>query len=481
MTQREKEFMEKMQEDKVIPDIVESKTKEVFSMIKLENEGKTMSKKSKRSFRMAASIAASCAIITTATVGVLAATGYFEKKEVVDADKITYQFEVNYDLVPGEFEVKVNYLPEGFKEQETNKYWKDDEESWGHGISILPIYTPIELEQCKGEISEENIEDIEEIELSGMEADVITYKEAKKYQTPTNIFLFNPSEGYVLKVYGDYNVPVEELKKVADNLTIERTGDGSYETAAQKEERLLAEKEDDRMNEEIQKNRKELEEKGIPEEKLFAIGTEGRAQNDVGFTVNDFEYLDSVAGLDVSGFSNYSSVEPWLNEDGTLKPYTRQTRKVENGDKSVLLEERLTEQVFLKVNVTAHSYVNNLEDAGVGLDATLCYVKENENGALAFRNDSTEPYYYSTVPVENYELQMDGRCIWFSTPENLTGEQKTHSFFWRQMKNTEEITYDLLFVVDKDQVGEFVLDFNSFANSPDMGIEQLGGYFLLNK
>lgn len=69
-----------------------------------------------------------------------------------------------------------------------------------------------------------------------MEADIITYKEKDKYERLTRIYLFNPQEGYVVWVHGSYQMPVDELKKVADHLTVTRIGDSKpqYSTTDRK-------------------------------------------------------------------------------------------------------------------------------------------------------------------------------------------------------------------------------------------------------
>lgn len=478
MNKKEQDFAAKLKHNGALPEVVEKRINAAYTMIRAEGEGNGMKHKKRKTARAAVGIAAACGLFITVTTGVLAASGYFEKFVNQKEDSITYEFSINYDLVPGEFEVKAKYLPEGYKEQEKNKYWKDD--NIGHGISILPIYSANELKQCEELLSQDNIEQVEKTVLNGMEAHVITYQEAEKYKCPTNIFLFNSSEGYVAQIYGDYSLEVEELKKVADSLEINRTKDVAYETADEEAARLQEEEEEKVYNDQLAADYQALREAGIPKDKMFSMGTQGTSwAGDAGYTVNSYEYLTSGKDLAASCFYDYSEVSPWLNEDGSLKPYTRQTYQIVD-DQSKLVKEETIEQVFLKVNITAKCYKNNWD--AVPFDASLIYTKKLEDGSLTWADGTMDDdVFYQSVPAENHYLQTDGSCIWFSEAANLEGDERVHQFFWRNMEVGEELTYDIVFVVDKDRMDQFVLSFNAFSNSPWNGVEGVNGYFLLEE
>lgn len=94
----------------------------------------------------------------------------------------------------------------------------------------MPVYTTAELDKLGGELAIEGVEKVEHTILSGMEADIIMYQEAPKYEPNQNIYLFEPTEGYVIQIVASYSVPSEELLKFADSLSIERVGDTTFET-----------------------------------------------------------------------------------------------------------------------------------------------------------------------------------------------------------------------------------------------------------
>ena len=176
-----------------LPQVVEDRLQEAYGQIR-RGEIRQVKKKM-HSYRRWTSVAAACAVIVTASVGVLAAAAYFQKEVHQEADELTYTFNLNYDLVPGEYEVTPTYLPEGYEDRGYGRYCGEDM----LGISVLPVYTTAELEKLDGEIAMSDIENVEHTTLSGMEADVITLQESEKYEKNAYIFLFNPAEGCVLE------------------------------------------------------------------------------------------------------------------------------------------------------------------------------------------------------------------------------------------------------------------------------------------
>ena len=195
-------------------------------------------RKQAKTYRRWLGAAAAVALAVAVPSGVYAAVSYFQKSVQEEADSLTYEFKLNYDLVPGEYQVTADYLPEGMTDGGSGQYRSQTDDRW---ITVMPVYTMAELERINGQITVEHIEDVEHTQIGGMAADVITFQESEKYRTATWLFLFNEHAGYVLDIRADYSVSREELLKFAEALRIERTGDGSYETMEDKE---LREKEE---------------------------------------------------------------------------------------------------------------------------------------------------------------------------------------------------------------------------------------------
>lgn len=448
---------------------VEERVQAAYKIIEEKSMAESKPGKSKEKTRRIsrwAAAAVTLVLMSTTAVAVLAATGFFSKNVVGEGNTVTYQFNLNYELVPGTFEVTPGYLPEGFVEQEEGKYCPED--NWGHGISILPIMNTVELEKQGNQLTMEGIEQVEETTLSGMEAHVITMQEEDKYRCPKYIYLFNQEEGFVLEIYGDYIVPLEELKQFANHLTVTRTGDAKYESEQEKAERqseMEAEEESMRRWDELVQERRRI---GIQESEFISLGEEARSEGvaegerlyeDTGYTVKSAELIDSISGYDQNGFFDYAEVEPWMNADGSLKPYIRQHFDAEG---NVTAEEEVKQQ-FLAVRISAKKY--NVDDENANskvtpLDAVLKRLVKREDGSYTWPEDS-----YEAVPNQEYYLQTDSRCIYFDQPEFIEGDDRDHQFFWRTMEAGEELEYTLIFVVDEDMTDSVFLDFNGFALS----------------
>ncbi len=463
-----------IRKEEKLPVIVEEKLQEAYGKIR-RGEIKQMKKK-RTGYRRWTGVAAACAVLAIGSVGVLAAAAYFQKETHQETNNVSYEFDINYDLIPGEYKVTPGYLPAGFKDQGAGKYYGDD----GLGITIMPVYTMAELDRLGGELSVEGqIENVEHTTLSGMKADIITFQEAKKYQSPTYIFLFNEAEGYVLHIVSAYPVGQDELLKFADSLSVERTGDAAYETEEEKAARKQQEDSEAQAMENGAKNHADLLTAGIPSDKIFGVGEELKLlDGSVGYTVTGYEYLDSIEGFDQDKFFDFTRFDGWLNADKTLKPYNRQHYDREGQ----LVEESLTEQQILKVDLQVRYYGDD-EKNDTELDLQLIDVEARSDGSYTWSMDD-----YVAVPEEHYELQMDQSSVYFDKAVYTDQKVRQH-FFYRDLAKGEDLSYTLLFVVDKDRKGSlFLSPWNgnysvnqTESESVQQILSQLDGYIYLNK
>lgn len=410
-----------------------------------ENGAVRRTKKKKRAAgRRWMSVAAVFALVLIIPSAVYAAVVYFQKTERVEGDTLTYEFALNYELVPGEYQVKADYIPRGFEDDADGdgKYYGEDDE-W---ITIMPVYTTAELDKINSQITVGKIDKVDHTELSGMPADVITFQDAEKNRSNTYIFLFDEEEGYVLNIVAGYSVDQRELLEFADSLKVERTGDGRYET---EEEKALREKQEQDESAAMQEGEKvwdTLMRLGIPEEKMLPVGGElFNYDGSCSYTVTDYEFLSSIEGFAEENFFDFTRFDGWLNPDKTLRPYRR--RHIDkNGE---VAEEGMAEQEILRVNVKVHCYDDT--DPDIPMNFALQYVTETENGALTWAEDT-----YDAVPAEEYDLQMDDSAVYFDRAVNVNGTERNH-FFYREMEAGEDLEYTLLFVVDKDRKDDFLL------------------------
>ena len=458
-----------------LPRVVEERLQGAYESIR-RGEVKQMRKR-KREYRGWIGIAAALVLIVALPSAVFAAVVYFQKNVKQEKERISYEFELNYELVPGEYQVTPGYLPDGLDDRGDGKYYGED----GRWITVMPIYTVAELEKANGQIVVEDIEQVEHMVLSGMEADVVTFKEAEKYRADTYLFLFNEREGYVIHIIAGFSVGKEELLEFADNLSVTRTGDGSYETEEEKAARRKAEEEAGSLALEASGNQDDLIRLGIPQDKIYALGEELQTYDGAyGYTVTGYEFQDSLDGFAEKDFFDYGRFDGWLNEDKTLRPYKRQ----HYGKGGNLLSEEEAGQEILRVDIDVHCYSKEWNGIALGevpLDFQLDYVVKNQDGTYTWAED-----YYVAVPAEEYYLQMDHGAVYLNESVHMQGEDRK-GFFFRNMEKGETISYTLLFVVDQDRKNDFLLSpagsNNSIWQSESMAAEEmrdgLDGYIRL--
>lgn len=407
-------------------------------------------------------------IITTITVA--AAGFYFEQSHHLDNSGLTYEFNINYELKPGKFEVTPNYLPEGYKEQQPDSSKYSSDENHGNGISVF-IYNTSSLDTEEGNSPHHKVEKIEKTVLSGMEAHIITLAEAEKYKSNTHILLFNPTQGYVLWICGAYGVPRNELIKFADNLTVTKVGEDEFETHEEKENRI-SEKEL-----QLEKDIADYEaytkliKEGFPDGALIPQGNE-LILNGIRYTVNEYEFFEDGSDLKESGFFTgwRDNILSYINPDGTLKPYTRQ----HYDNMGTLIDEKKAEQIFLRVKITAKCYEQPIDT--IPLNAKIQYTKRAENGNLTWDNT-----VYSGIPSENCFWTYGEQCVWISLTNQNNDSMVGKQHFYTKINEGESITYDIVFIVDKDRTENILLSINGANNMENDGKDGIDGYLKLEK
>ncbi len=467
-----------------VPDEVH---KAVLSALEKINSGKKIGLKR---FKISTAAAFAAAVISVTAISAAAVGVYFARNERTLNGRLTYSFDINYELQPGVFEVTPEYIPEGFVSDGFGKYYPAD--NYGHGITLFPVYNTNNLDELESfKNSRIEVENVEKAILGGMEADIITYRNADKYLYGRDILLFSPEEGFVIRIYGDHNIDTDTLLKFADNLTVKRVGEENFPTV---EEKSRIENEE---KQQIQNNVSEYEaylkliHNGLPREKYISPGNEVRTDR-MGYTVNEWEFLESCAGLDRDNFYPYYDIAEWLCSDGTLKSYTREhyiyetdhlnadgTLKSEiremllsGGDftPGFTVEEEAAEQIFLRVNITAKCYGEAAEN--VPLDADISYYSVLENGNYTFSRDEYRP-----LPSQGCNWHRTGGAVWISCPNNADGAGQ---FFWKKMASGDSVTYDLVFIVDRDRTENICLDFNGVNYLGDLsgGTTGVNGYLI---
>lgn len=448
-----------------IPEITETKIQAAYDIVRAKSRQQAKVQPiRKRSLRHVWAAGLAAALIAVSGLGVMASMGYFTKNVQEEGNQVSYSFELNYELKPVEVQAEPTYLPNGMKLQEEGKYCADD--NYGHGISIMPM-NMVNIDSQREQMDFTHVEKVEKTTIQNMEAHIITYQERDKYLSGEDLFLFNPEQGYVIRIYGDYEVPVDEVIKVAEGLqiTVSENADLAYDLTPEEQQKQAAQDtEDAQWQAQV--------EKGVTTDEITKVGEALKCEFfGTSYTVKEAKIYDSlydVPGYTDQGVYDMERLSPWLNADGTHKSYQRMHLDQEG---EVLAEETATPK-FLAVQVSAQQYMgyDEFPDGGTwdstALDASLVYVEKRADGTWNFKKDT-----YEAVPSERYELQMDDSAFYLSQPENVSGEGRMHSFFYRSMKKGESLDYTLIFAVDADQMPggsleNIVLCFNGTGNDP---------------
>ena len=398
-------------------DIVRSKCRE-----RKEEAGDLTGKKSqertlrrRRVLRPSMAAALAAAMVLLCGMGVLAAVRYFNMTVEERDDGASYTFEVNYELKPVEVTAVPGYLPEDMKDMDDGKYGSGEDD--GRSITIWAM-NMADIDYYNQTMDFTGVEKVEKTTIQGMEAHLLTFQDAEKYRRSKDIYLFNSQEGYVIWLWADYAVSMDELVRVAENLTITAEEDPDLQYYMTQEEKS--------------------------QEAAF------------------YDSLYEIPGYTEDGVCDREELEPWLNEDGTHKPYLRSELN-ENGE---IVKEERADVKFLAVKATVRQEKAYGEwTEGTPFDAALVLLAEGENGRLA-----PSPERYVPVPSEDYQLQMDGYCFYLDQPADT---MKDPQYFWRYMEEGDSQTYTMIFAVDADlaedqaRLQNLALRFNGTGNDPE--------------
>ena len=446
----------------VIPEETQKKIEAAYDIVRAKSsEARGESAGGHRHiWKPSAAVVLAAAMILVCGLGVAAAVGHFTKQVEESDGTASYTFEINYELKPVEVTAVPEYLPEDMTLADGDKYGsgKDD----GRDISIWAM-NMADVDYYMQRMDFTGVEKVEKTTIQGMEAHLITYRDAEKYRKPKDIYMFNPEDGYVLWVWGDYAVSMEELEKVAGSLTITVTEnpDLAYMTEEEKEEEA-------QLKKEAQEAWEAAVNRGVAPEDITAVGETLEGADFIGasYTIEEAAIYDSlydVPGYTPDGVCDREKAAPWLNEDGTHKPYLRSTLD-ENGQ---IVEEKETGVKFLAVTATVRQEkAYDAEwDNGTPFDAVLVRLEKNEDGRLV-----QAPDRYAAVPSEDYELQMGGSCFYLNqAADTMDGAR----YFWRHMEAGDSQTYTMVFAVDEDlaenreELQNLVLWFNGTGNDPE--------------
>ncbi len=396
---------------------------------------KSRKRKWKKSIILAASI--------TAVIGIsLTAYGIAEKYEIkTNRDKETGTFTMDVkptiknDKIP-EIKIIPGYLPEGYIESENSpgKYHPNGDNSSG-GITI---YSAVDVNSFK----DSYVSSVEETTIGGVKAKILT-RDGIEYNHI--IYLLYEDEGQIIKIYGAEIVPLDELIKVAENITYEEIPGSFVDVPAYSAD---SESNDEKVIEVINPE--------IKDKNLFGINEVRNDFNtmemaDVKYTVKSIDVLDKLQEIEPEYFckvenvlDEYDTYLQYINEDGTLKEHERVNAEHWENNKM----NRETEIVGMKFVYVTVEVTNTSEEDIIDqyFAPRIIYLEENSNHVLE------EMWKY----LDYHELQMEDRPFYFDK-----GDYQGKHYYFADFKAKETYEIHLAYAVDEDYLDNAYISFNS--------------------
>lgn len=218
-----------------------------------------------------------------------------------------------------------------------------------------------------------------------MKTDILTTEGKAEFNHV--IIMFYEELGQIVTIYGYNDIPLDELKKVAENIALEPTGGEAYKAFAEEWETTEAEP--------------ILMEDGRKVRIGEAMEYKDDAMNKkLSFVVKDIDIRDSISELSKDYFTDYERITSLLDENGKFDAYERTETVWEN---NALVEKRIGEVHPGFACVTIE--ITNLSDE----PATDEFVYGN----LVYKNSETgEAEVKFSKDLEMNRCIMMARIIW---------------------------------------------------------------------
>lgn len=374
--------------------------------VKRQSVLNSLDTKNQKKIRKPFVAAAAAALIFCASLTVYAASKMFSVTTTPSEAEDGINIEVSkhtQDYIPP-IEITPEYLPEGYAAFEEGKYSLNGE--WaGDGLTIVDAgyyksyFVP-------------DVSDYEELQIGDAKA-VLLYRNSYGY--PWQIYLFYEETGHVIQVFGSDAFSKDEIVKVCENLSYkevpEKDPDHTYSAFAYE----AVEEEEIIVGSMIEENNRI----GIGDMApcFGMIDDNILLSEEVEYSVKSINITDQVQTELVNSDTvyDYEQVLEYIQQDGTLKPYTRTVNEWNDGT----LEEKAVGTVGVK-NVEVTVEVKNgtdrdLED--VNMQPVWKVLSKNDQGKydVVDEYDALEDY----IPEENfrggspYGINLDGMAYYF--------------------------------------------------------------------
>lgn len=465
----EKEMQEILKRDVKIPDKVEKKIQDAYRRIGIENVTPVRRRKAVRMWKAVAAVA----VLTIGTSAVVVAANHFlSARRVENGESVVYEIAVDREKEAHAVEVEPTYLPEGYVYQEDGPFGgKYRNEETGSTLTIV-AYNASELDymerigQGMGFDGYKKDTKLEEFTVDGQKLDVYTGEDSyiDSDNTVKQLYLFNEEYGYGIWISNRSSLPADELVKVVKGLEVNVLDEiVPYATEAEVEQERTG----------METAMEEYEAwagRIIPDEYIHEIGEEVKSplydheynEDKIRFTVKSAEFRDAISleEFPEENFGLYFEQEilPWLNEDGTLKPYERMTS---NHDEIETIQRKFLVVEMNVKNIGDQSSEFSTEE-GISIAPDLTALVPDADGAYhprgIFYHSASEQFMpqYGSNDGSSFPIYFDKRYF-------TDGVKGIKSGLFRPVAPGESLDYTLIYPVDEDQMENACLWFGSGA------------------
>lgn len=391
--------------------------------------------KTRRRWSKTAAACACAVLVLSVSLSVYAAISIYHASVDVDKDKgeANIHLERTDNTYVPPIKIYADYLPQGYKEWDENKYSLNGEYG-GTGITIASA-------NWQSDMTVAGASEAEDTTINGVKATVLTRKGSEYSHI---IYLFYEETGNVIEIMASDEIPLEEVIKVAENVRYEVVQDEdktyqAFQNPVQEDQEVLEEQikfgQDDiiRVGDTLPYvNLKETSDGSIA------------ADESLKYTVKNAEVLDKVPAdsMDSRFFSDPQAAEEYISEDGTLLPYQR-TEVVWEDNETKTKDLGTVNMKYLQVTMEVTNTAEEpIED--IGLNPRLYQYG---------REDSDT---YRILSQDMYGIQPDQMPFYFDQSSYL---QERKHFYYMNFAPSETKTIHLGFAIAEDRLQDSCLVF----------------------
>ena len=345
--------------------------------------------------------------------------------------------------------VQANYIPEGYAAWDETDHCVKYSPSGSYAGNGFGIYW-----NMFDSVKMYYMTNYEETEIQGFKTTIMQkdVSASQDTQDVTEIFMIDQENGSTIRIIGDANVSVDELKKVAENLDITYTGSNEkiYDAQLAAEDRAASEA--------------VVISTDVPDTLININGQfewieydpTQKADVSVGsMNIENISITDDIQGLSQENFFDYSEdIAPYVNADGTLKNEVRTWDVVDaNG-----VHKESSDAIALKC-VRVKAKVTNTSDTTQEFATNTLMLR------MLYTDAQGELQYDIMGEMNGFE---DGEDI-FVNPDGLpcyfdkaqyTSDTDRHQYFFIDVAPGETVEYTLAYLVYEDCLNPMYFEYN---------------------